>query len=106
MWMAGGGVKRGTVIGETDDFGYNVTEDPVHVHDLQATMLRLPGDRSHQAHVLVPGAAFPLDRCGRIGRETGARLNTQEPAAPVHHVRYRKHQGDVRQRKQKRRVRW
>lgn len=43
MWFAGGGIKRGTVIGETDDFGYNVVEDPVHVHDIQATILRCLG---------------------------------------------------------------
>lgn len=43
MWMAGGGVKPGTVYGETDDFSYNVTRDPVHVHDLNATLLHLLG---------------------------------------------------------------
>jgi hypothetical protein len=39
----GGGVKRGTVIGETEDFSYNVIKDPVHVHDLSATVLHLLG---------------------------------------------------------------
>jgi hypothetical protein len=43
MWMAGGGIKPGVVIGETDDFSYNVVEDPVHVHDLQATVLHCLG---------------------------------------------------------------
>ena len=43
MWMAGGGVKRGTVLGETDDFSYNVVSDPVSVYDLQATLLHLMG---------------------------------------------------------------
>ena len=43
MWMAGGGLKAGTVLGETDDFGYNVVSDGVHVHDLQATILRCLG---------------------------------------------------------------
>ena len=42
-WMAGGGVKRGTVYGETDDFAWNITANPVHVHDMQATMLHLCG---------------------------------------------------------------
>lgn len=42
-WMAGGGVKPGMVYGETDDFGYNIVKDPVHVHDFQATMLHLLG---------------------------------------------------------------
>jgi len=43
IWMAGGGVKAGIVHGETDDFGYRVVRDPVHVHDLQATILHLLG---------------------------------------------------------------
>lgn len=43
VWAAGGGVKRGAVIGETDDYCYNVVSDPVHVHDLQATILRCLG---------------------------------------------------------------
>ncbi len=43
MWLAGGGVKGGTVYGATDDFGYFVTESKVHVHDLHATMLHLLG---------------------------------------------------------------
>ncbi len=43
MWLAGGGVKPGTIHGETDEIGYNVVEDAVHVHDLQATILHLLG---------------------------------------------------------------
>jgi hypothetical protein len=43
MWLAGGGIKPGTVLGDTDDYSYNVTADPVHVHDLQATILHLLG---------------------------------------------------------------
>ena len=43
VWMAGGGVKPGTVYGETDEFGYNIVRDPVHVHDFQATLLHLLG---------------------------------------------------------------
>ena len=43
MWVAGGGTKRGSVIGETDDFSYNVASDPVSVYDLQATLLHLMG---------------------------------------------------------------
>ena len=42
MWMAGGGVKPG-VYGETDEFGYNIEKDPVHVHDFHATILHLMG---------------------------------------------------------------
>ena len=39
LWMAGGGIKPGLTLGKTDDFGYNIAEDPVHVHDFHATML-------------------------------------------------------------------
>jgi hypothetical protein len=43
LWMAGGGVNAGTTYGETDEFGYNVVRDPVHVHDFHATLLHLLG---------------------------------------------------------------
>ncbi|MFT4542890.1 MAG: hypothetical protein ACI841_002795 [Planctomycetota bacterium] len=43
IWMAGGGVAPGVTYGETDDFSYNIARDPVHVHDLQATVLHLLG---------------------------------------------------------------
>ncbi|MFN9297504.1 MAG: DUF1501 domain-containing protein [Acidobacteriota bacterium] len=43
MWMAGGGIKPGLVLGETDELGFNVTRDKVHVHDLHATLLHLLG---------------------------------------------------------------
>jgi hypothetical protein len=43
MWVAGGGMKRGSVLGETDDFSYNVVSDPVSVYDLQATILQVLG---------------------------------------------------------------
>ncbi len=43
LWMAGGGIKGGVVHGETDEFSYNITRDPVHVRDFQATVLRLFG---------------------------------------------------------------
>ena len=43
MWMAGGGIKPGMTMGATDDLGFHVTEDPVHVHDIQATILHLLG---------------------------------------------------------------
>ena len=43
IWMAGGGAAAGRTIGGTDDYGYNVVEDPVHVHDLQATILHCLG---------------------------------------------------------------
>lgn len=43
IWLAGGGIKPGLVLGETDDFGYNIVADPVSVHDLHATLLHLLG---------------------------------------------------------------
>jgi len=43
MWLAGGGIKPGITLGATDDLGFHVTESPVHVHDLQATILHLLG---------------------------------------------------------------
>ena len=43
MWLAGGGIKPGITIGQTDDVGYNIAEDPVSVYDLQATILHLMG---------------------------------------------------------------
>lgn len=43
LWLAGGGIKRGALIGETDDFSYNVIKDPVPIHDLNATALHLLG---------------------------------------------------------------
>ena len=43
MWMAGGGIKAGFEYGKTDDFSYNVVEDPVHIRDLNATILHCLG---------------------------------------------------------------
>ncbi len=43
MWMAGGGAKPGTTYGATDEFGFHITENPVHVHDIQATIMHLLG---------------------------------------------------------------
>src|SRR4029450_280871 len=43
MWMAGGGVKSGAIIGKSDELGFNAVEDRAHVHDLHATILHLLG---------------------------------------------------------------
>jgi hypothetical protein len=43
MWLAGGGIKPGTIYGETDDFSYNIVKDPVHIRDFHATVLHLLG---------------------------------------------------------------
>ena len=43
VWMAGGGIRKGFTMGETDELGFNIVQDPVHVFDLQATILHLLG---------------------------------------------------------------
>jgi hypothetical protein len=43
MWLAGGGAARGVTVGESDEFGFNVTKDKVHVHDMNAIILHLLG---------------------------------------------------------------
>jgi hypothetical protein len=60
MWLAGGGVKPGVTIGRTDDLGYNVVEDPVDVHDLHATMLRLLGVDHEKLTYRFQGRDFRL----------------------------------------------
>jgi hypothetical protein len=60
MWMAGGGVKGGTIYGETDDFSYNVVKDPVPIHDLHATMLRLLGIDHERFTYKAQGLDFRL----------------------------------------------
>ena len=51
LWLAGGGVKAGLVYGSTDEFGFNVAENPVHIHDLQATILHCLGiDHTRLTH--------------------------------------------------------
>lgn len=60
MWMAGGGIKAGAAVGKTDDFGYNVVEDPVHVHDLHATLLHLMGVDHTQLTYPFQGRNFRL----------------------------------------------
>jgi len=60
MWLAGGGIKGGQVIGETDDFSYNITKDPVHVHDLQATILHCLGVDHQRLTYKYQGRHFRL----------------------------------------------
>jgi uncharacterized protein (DUF1501 family) len=55
MWMAGGGVKGGTIYGETDDFSYNIVRDPVHVRDFHATILHLLGIHHDRFSVKLQG---------------------------------------------------
>ena len=60
MWLAGGGIKRGTVIGETDDFSYNIVSDPVSIFDLQATILNCLGIDHKQLTYKFQGRHFRL----------------------------------------------
>ncbi|KIC91446.1 DUF1501 domain-containing protein [Flavihumibacter sp. ZG627] len=66
IWMAGGGIKPG-VYGETDDFGYNITSNPVHVHDFHATVLHLMGMDHEQLTFKHLGRRYRLtDVAGKI----------------------------------------
>ena len=60
FWMAGGGAKGGTVVGRTDDYGYNVVEDSVHVHDFHATLLHLLGIDHERLTFKYQGRYFRL----------------------------------------------
>jgi len=70
IWMAGGGTKPGISHGETDDYGYNITRDPVHVHDLQATILHLLGVDHTKLTYKYMGRYFRLtDVHGRVVKD-------------------------------------
>ncbi len=70
MWMAGGGVKGGSVHGATDEFGFKAAEKPVHVHDLQATILHLLGFDHEKFTYRYAGRDFRLtDVHGHVVRE-------------------------------------
>jgi hypothetical protein len=60
MWMAGGGIKAGARLGETDELGFNVVKERVHVHDLHATMLRLLGFDHKRLTFQFQGRPFRL----------------------------------------------
>src|SRR5690606_33630998 len=67
MWLAGGGVKPGMTYGATDELGYNIVENPVHVHDFQATLLYLMGIDHERFTYEYQGRRFRLtDVSGRI----------------------------------------
>jgi hypothetical protein len=70
MWMAGAGVKAGTVYGETDDFSYNIVKDPVHIHDLNATVLHLLGINHKEMTYRFQGRDYRLtDVHGNVVQE-------------------------------------
>jgi len=60
IWMAGGGVKAGHTHGATDDFGFNINESPVHVHDLNATILHMLGFDHERLTYRFQGRDFRL----------------------------------------------
>jgi hypothetical protein len=69
MWLAGGGIKPGVSYGRTDDFGFNVVEQPVHVHDLNATILHLLGLDHERLTYRYQGREFRLtDVHGQVVR--------------------------------------
>jgi hypothetical protein len=60
MWLAGGGVRPGHVHGQTDDYGYNIVRDPVHVHDINATILHCMGFDHERLTYRYQGRDFRL----------------------------------------------
>ncbi len=67
IWMAGGGIKPGFTYGETDDFCYNITADPVHIHDRNATILRLLGIDHERLTYRYQGRDYRLtDIAGKV----------------------------------------
>jgi hypothetical protein len=60
VWMAGGGVKAGTSYGQTDDFCYNIVDNPVHIHDLNATILNRLGVNHEKLTFRFQGRDFRL----------------------------------------------
>jgi hypothetical protein len=70
MWLAGGGLKRGLTYGATDELGFNVVENPVHVHDVQATILHLLGLNHERLTFHLAGRDYRLtDVHGRVVRD-------------------------------------
>ena len=70
IWMAGGGVKAGQTYGKTDDLGFNVAENPVHIYDLQATILHLLGLDHERLTYRYAGRDFRLtDVHGKVNRD-------------------------------------
>jgi hypothetical protein len=70
IWMAGGGIKRGATVGKTDDFSFKIAETPVHVHDLQATILHCLGIDHEKLTYRFQGRDYRLtDVHGRVVKE-------------------------------------
>ncbi|MEM7370839.1 MAG: DUF1501 domain-containing protein [Bacteroidota bacterium] len=70
LWMAGAGVKQGFTYGRTDDFGYNIVENPVHVHDFQATLMHMLGIDHERLTYKFQGRRFRLtDVHGKVVKD-------------------------------------
>ena len=70
LWMAGGGIKPGITYGATDELGYSAVENPVHVHDLHATLLHVMGIDHRRLTYRFQGRDFRLtDEAGRVVEE-------------------------------------
>jgi hypothetical protein len=70
IWMAGGGIRGGITYGATDEYGYNIVENPMHIHDLHATMLHLLGIEHTRLTYKYQGRYFRLtDVHGRVMRD-------------------------------------
>jgi arylsulfatase A-like enzyme len=70
VWLAGGGIRGGTTHGQTDPYGYNISDHPVHVHDLQATILHLLGIDHERLTFKYQGRHFRLtDVHGHVVRD-------------------------------------
>jgi hypothetical protein len=93
MWMAGGGVKGGHVHGETDELGFRIARDPVHVHDLQATILHLLGLDHKRLIYHYQGRDFRLtDVAGEVVKgilrvSVPQRAGAPLSALPPHNIR-------------------
>ena len=105
IWMAGGGIKPGIVYGETDDFSYNIVENPVHIHDMNATILHCLGIDHRRLSVKYQGldvrltgvedqhpveGSWPEQGCVLLGTVTAGQSNSNMSflilaAAPIAH---------------------
>ena len=69
VFLAGGGVKKGHIYGETDEFAWNITKDPMHVHDMQATLMHLFGINHEALTFRYQGRQFRLtDVHGKVAK--------------------------------------
>jgi len=83
MWLAGGGVRSGFVLGKSDELGFGVEEDPVHVHDLQATVLHCLGIDHRKLTYRAQGREFRLtDVGGKVVRKIAGLIFRERPGRP------------------------